>query len=140
MPIEIAMSESVRALSLAMTPIEDENPLVTRQRAEGEFLRQLVAKLQPMLRDSMRSHRIFLASDTHGTIALESDGIFVHFDIADQQNALDPAQVLCAEPSLLLLLGRIEAELVAADDVRATGAAEIVRLARHSLQVNATEP
>lgn len=90
------------------TSVEGESPTETRQRAEGEFLRQLIATLQPMLRDSLRSHRIFLTSDAHGAISLASDGVFVHIDVADQQNALDPAQVLRAEPSLLSLLDRIE--------------------------------
>ena len=59
----------------------------------------------------------------------------LHVGIADQQDAFDPLQVLTAEPSLLVILDRIEAELVAADDPRATRAGDLVRLARHSLEV-----
>jgi hypothetical protein len=106
-----------------------------RQRAEGEFLRKLVTELQPMLRESMRSHRIRLASDPDGTVALKSDGIFVHVGIADQEDVLVPLQVLQAEPSLVRVLDRIEAELVAADDPRAMRAVDIVRFARDSLEV-----
>ena len=59
----------------------------------------------------------------------------MHVDVADQEDALDPLQVLGAEPSLLTILDRIEAQLLAADDPRATSAANVVRLARCSLGV-----
>jgi hypothetical protein len=104
-----------------------------KQRAEGTFLRELVDALQPMLRDSIRSHRIFLAADARGTIILESNGVFAHIGTADQHDELEPMQVLRAEPRLFMLLKRIEAELVVAGDARATHAAEIVRLARYSI-------
>jgi hypothetical protein len=121
-------------------PVEGESAIDVEQRAAGEFLRKLVGDLQPMLRDSMRSHRIVLAYDSYGSVALESDGTFVHVDIASQRDALVPLQVLRAEPSLLTILNRIEADLVAADDPRATSAADIVRLARHSLEVTNAAP
>ena len=140
LPIEAEMSENARVLAIASrTPGPGEMAVDVKQRAEGEFLRKVVAELQPMLRESMRSHRIFLASDAYGVLALKSDGTFVHVDVADQEDALDPLQVLVAEPSLLTILDRIEAELVAADDPRATRAGDLVRLARHSLEV-ATAP
>ena len=88
-----------------------------------------------MLPESMRSHRISLASDTYGVVALKSHGIFVHVGFANQEDALEPLQVLDAEPSLFIILDRIEAELVAANDPRATSAADVVRLARYSLEV-----
>ena len=136
LPIETEMSENARVLATACrTPIEGESAAEVKQRAEGEFLRRLVAKLEPMLRESMRSHRIFLASDAYGVVALKSDGIFVHLGVGDQEDALEPMQVLRAEPSLLMILDRIEAELVAANDPRATSAADVVRLARYSLGV-----
>ena len=47
--------------------------------------------------------------------------------------------MLCAEPSLVTLLNRSEAELVAADTAGATRAADIVRLARYSLDGAAAE-
>jgi hypothetical protein len=97
----------------------------------------LVADLQPMLRESMRSHRISVASDPYGVVMLESDGIFVHVGIADQEDVLDALQVLRAEPNLLVILDRIEADLVVANDPRATRAADIVRIARHSLETAA---
>jgi len=138
LPIETEMSENARVLGHeSRTPVEGESAAEVKQRAEGEFLRRLVAKLEPMLRESMRSHRIFLASDAYGVVALKSDGIFVHVDVADQEDFLEPLQVLDAEPSLLMILDRIEAELVAANDPRATSAADVVRLARYSLEVAA---
>jgi hypothetical protein len=128
--------ENARVLAIASRgPIAGESRVEVRQRAEGEFLRKLVTELQPMLRESMRSHRIRLASDADGTVALKSDGIFVHVGIADQEDVLVPLQVLQAEPSLIRVLDRIEAELVAADDPRAIRAADIVRFARDSLEV-----
>jgi hypothetical protein len=137
-PIEAEMSENARVLAIASrSTVGGESAAEVMQRAEGEFLRKLVVELQPMLRESMRSHRIFLASDAYGVVKLKSDGIFVHVDIADQENALDPLQVLRAECSLLVILDRIEAELVAADDPRAASAADVVRLARSSLEVAA---
>ncbi|MGO8994075.1 MAG: hypothetical protein ACLQVI_12165 [Polyangiaceae bacterium] len=136
LPIEIGMSENARVLAVASrTPVAGESAADVKQRAEGEFLRKMVAALQPMLRESMRSRRIFLASDAYGAVTLKSDGIFVHVDVADQEDALDPLQVLGAEPSLLTILDRIEAQLLAADDPRATSAANVVRLARCSLGV-----
>ena len=136
--LETEMSENARALATtSQTPVEGESAAEVKQRADGEFLRKLVAELQPMLRESMRSHRIFLASDAYGVVALKSDGIFVHVGIADQEDALEPLQVLDAEPNLLTILDRIEAELVAANDARATSAAEVVRLARRSLGIAA---
>lgn len=140
MPIEAEMFENAHTLAVAWRRgVEWKSPLDVRQRAEGEFLRRVVEALQPMLRESMRSHRILLASDPYGVVALESDGSFVHVDIADQQDALDPLEVLCAEASLVTLLNRIEAELVAADTAGATCAADIVRLARYSLDGAAAE-
>jgi len=134
LPLETEMSENARVLATASrTPVEGEGAAEVKQRAEGEFLRKLVAELQPMLRESMRSHRIFLASDAYGVVALKSDGVFVHVGIADQEDALEPLQVLDAEPALLTILDRIEAELVAANDPRATSAADVVRVARYSL-------
>lgn len=136
LPIEIGMSENARVLAVASrTPVAGESAADVKQRAEGEFLRKMVAALQPMLRESMRSRRIFLASDAYGAVTLKSDGIFVHVNVADQEDALDPLQVLGAEPSLLTILDRIEAQLLAADDPRATSAANVVRLARCSLGV-----
>jgi hypothetical protein len=138
LPIETEMSENARVLAMASrTPVPGRSAADVKQRAEGEFLRTLVAKLQPLLRESMRSRRILLASDSYGVVALKSNGIFVHVDIADQEDALVPLQVLDAEPSLVKILERIEAELVAADDPRATRAADVVRLARDSLDVAA---
>jgi len=136
LPIETEMSENARVLAVASrSAVAGESAAEVKRRAQGEFLRKLVAELQPMLRESMRSHRIYLASDSYGAVMLKSDGIFVHVGIADQQDAFDPLQVLTAEPSLLVILDRIEAESVAGDDARATSAADIVRLARHSLEV-----
>jgi hypothetical protein len=130
------MSENARILAIASrSAVAGESAAEVKRRAQGEFLRKLVAALQPMLRESVRSHRIYLASDAYGAVMLKSDGIFVHVDIADQEDAFDPLEVLSAEPSLLLILDRIEAELIAADDPRATSAADVVRLARHSLDV-----
>jgi hypothetical protein len=138
LPIETEMSEDARVLAIASrTPVAGESATDVKQRAEGEFLRKVVAELQPMLRESMRSHRILLASDAYGVVTLKSDGTFVHVDIADQEDALDPLQVLRAEPSLRTILDRIEAELSAADDPRASSAADVVRLARYSLDVAA---
>ncbi len=138
LPIETEMSENARVVAYASrTRVEGESAAEVKQRAEGEFLRRLVAKLEPMLRESMRSRRIVLASDAYGVVALKSDGIFVHVGLADQEDALEPSQVLDAEPSLLVVLDRIEAELVAANDPRATSAADVVRLARYSLEVAA---
>ena len=79
----------------------------------------------------------FITVRVFGVVALKSDGIFVHVGIADQEDALEPLQVLDAEPSLITILDRIEAELVAANDARATSAAEVVRLARRSLGIAA---
>jgi hypothetical protein len=136
LPIETGMSENARILAIASrSAVAGESAAEVKRRAQGEFLRKLVAELQPMLRESVRSHRIYLASDAYGAVMLNSDGIFVHVDIADQEDAFDPLEVLSAEPSLLLILDRIEAELIAADDPRATSAADVVRLARHSLDV-----
>jgi hypothetical protein len=109
------------------------NALEAQQRAEGEFLRQLVRMLQPMLRESMRSRRIFLAFDAYGGVALTSDGVFVHVGRAYQEDVLNPLQVLRAEPNLMAILRRIEAELVAGGDEPGVSAADIVRLARYSL-------
>ena len=132
------MSENARVLAIAsQSPVAGESAAEIKQRAEVEFLRKLVTELQPMLRESMRSHRIFLTSDAYGVVMLKSEGIFVHVGIADQEDTLDPLEVLRAEPRLLLLLARIEAELVAADDPGATRAGDIVRLARNSLEVAA---
>ncbi len=139
MPIEAEIYENARVLALASrTPVDGETTTDVKRRAEGEFLRRLVTELQPMLRESMRSHRIHLASDAYGAVTLKSDGSFVHVDIADQEDAVDPLQVLGAEPSLPTILERIEAELVAADDPRAASAADIVRLARFTLEAAAT--
>ena len=136
LPIEAEMSENARVLAIdSRNPVAGVSAAEVKQRAEGEFLRKMVAALQPMLRESMRSRRIFLASDAYGAVTLKSDGIFVHVDVADQEDALAPLQVLGAEPSLLTILARIEAELVAAGDPRATSAADVVRLARCSLGV-----
>ena len=104
-----------------------------KQRAEGDFLRKLVVELQPMLRESMRSHRIFLTRDALGAVVLKSDGLFVHVDGADHEASVDPVEVLSAEPNLLTIIDHIEAELVAADDPRAMSAADVVRFARYSL-------
>lgn len=138
LPIETETSQNARVVATAFrTPVPGESAADVERRAEGEFLRKLVGELQPMLRESMRSRRIVLASDAYGVLTLKSDGIFVHVDIADQEDAIDPWQVLRAEPRLRTILDRIEAELVAADDPGATSAAEVVRLARHSLEVAA---
>jgi hypothetical protein len=135
LPIESEMHENARVLAAASrTPIAGETAASVRQRAEGEFLRKVVAGLQPMLRESMRSRRIVLASDAYGVVALKSDGTFVHVDVADQEDPVAPLQVLAAAPSLLTILDRIEAELVAADDPRAKSAAGVIRLARESLR------
>ena len=48
-------------------------------------------------------------------------------------------ELLDAEPSLLGILDRIEAELILADDARATSAADLVRLALYSLEAWGTE-
>ena len=136
LPIEVEMSDNARAVATAaQVLVEGEQAAAVKRQAEGEFLRRLVAQLEPMLRESMRSRNIFLASDPYGVVALKSDGIFVHVGFADQEDALEPVQVLDAEPKLLTILDRIEAELIVADDARATSAADIVRLARYSLQV-----
>ena len=59
LPIEIGMSENARVLAVASrTPVAGESAADVKQRAEGEFLRKMVAALQPMLRESMRSRRI----------------------------------------------------------------------------------
>lgn len=138
LPIEAEMSENARVLAIASrSPVAGVSATEVKQRAEGEFLRTLVADLQPMLRESMRSHRISVASDPYGVVMLESDGIFVHVGIADQEDVLDALQVLRAEPNLLVILDRIEADLVVANDPRATRAADIVRIARHSLETAA---
>jgi hypothetical protein len=135
MLIETVMSENARTVAIARrTSIAGESALDAQQRAEGEFLRKLIAQLQPMLRESMRSHRILLASDAYGTIWLKSDGIFVHVDLADQEDVVDPLQVLRAEPNVMKLLKTIEADLVAAGDEHATRAADIVHLARYALR------
>jgi hypothetical protein len=132
--IETEIFNRAHALSKAShTPIEGQPMVDVKQRAEGKFLRELVDALQPMLRESVRSHQILLGTDPRGTIVLESNGIFAHVGIANQHDELDPMQVLRAEPRLYVLLQRIEAELVTADDVRATHAAEIVRLARYAI-------
>jgi hypothetical protein len=85
----------------------------------------------------MRSHRIALTSDAFGVIALKSDGTFVHVDLADQEDSLNPMQVLAAAPSLSTLLDRIEAELDAAADPDARSAAEALGRARRLLEVAA---
>jgi hypothetical protein len=140
LPIETEMFENARVLAHASsTHLAGANAAEVKKRAEGEFLRRLVEKLEPVLRESMRSHRLLLASDAYGVVALKSDGVFVHLGFADQEDALEPSQVLDAEPSLLLILDRIEAELVAANDPRATSAAGVVRLARYSLEVAAAK-
>ena len=139
MPIETEMSENARALAIASrAPGEGQSAADAKLRAEGEFLRHVVAQLQPMLRESMRSHRIFLGMDDSGFVLLKSDGVFVHVDVADQEDLLAPLQVLQAEPNLRKILSRVEAELVAACDTCATRAADIVRLARYSLEAAAT--
>lgn len=136
MPIEAEILDDARKLAAAArTPVKGVSQVEVEQRAQGDFLRKLVERLQPMLRQSMRSHRIFLASDPYGAVELKSNGIFVHVDNADQQDALVPVQVLSTEPNLLTILNRIEAELAAADDARATAAAMIVRHARNALEV-----
>jgi hypothetical protein len=138
LPIEAEMSENARVLAIdSRNPVAGVSAAEVKQRAEDEFLRTLVADLQPMLRESMRSHRISVASDPYGVVMLESDGIFVHVGIADQEDVLDALQVLRAEPNLLVILDRIEADLVVANDPRATRAADIVRIARHSLETAA---
>jgi len=138
LPIEAEMSENARVLAIdSRNPVAGVSAAEVKQRAEGEFLRTLVADLQPMLRESMRSHRISVASGPYGVVMLESDGIFVHVGIADQEDVLDALQVLRAEPNLLVILDRIEADLVVANDPRATRAADIVRIARHSLETAA---
>ena len=137
--MEPEVREHARELVVAArTPIEGdegESAADVAQRAEGEFLRRMVERLQPMLRQSMRSRRIFLASDPHGTVELKSDGVFVHIGIADQEDELAPMEVLRAEPDLFTVLSRIEAELVAANDASATRAAMMVRDMRQSLEV-----
>ena len=138
LPSEAERSENARVLAIdSRNPVAGVSAAEVKQRAEGEFLRTLVADLQPMLRESMRSHRISVASDPYGVVMLESDGIFVHVGIADQEDVLDALQVLRAEPNLLVILDRIEADLVVANDPRATRAADIVRIARHSLETAA---
>jgi hypothetical protein len=135
LPVEVEMSEYVRILAMvSRMPMGGESIQDVKQRAEGEFLRELVALSQPMLRESMGSHRILLATDAHGVVALKADGIFVHVDRADQEDAIDAAQVLDAEPNLLTILDRLEAELDAVGDLGATSAADIVRLARYSVK------
>lgn len=141
MRTEAEMSERARALSIeSRRVVAGESAVDVRQRAEGEFLRALVADLQPMLRESMRSHAIVIESNARGRVALESDGVFVHIDIADQRDAIDPLQVIRAMPSLLVVLLRIEGDLDAANDAGATRAADIVRLARYSLGIADVAP
>ncbi len=131
---DVTMSENARILAKnSRSSVAGSGSLNLKQRAEGEFLRKVVAELQPMLHQTMRSRRIFLARDAYGTVMLKSDGLFVHVDFADQEDTFEPVQVLAAEPNLLTLLSDIEAELGAVPDPRASRAAGIVRLARYSL-------
>jgi hypothetical protein len=133
-PLEVEMAERARAMVLAaVAPLVWESAADAILRAEGEFLRGVVAALQPMLHDVMRSRRIGLASDGHGEIMLQSDGTFVRVEGAGQQDAVSPLQVVRAEPSLLTLLQHIDTELLAADDPRSGRARDIIRLARHAL-------
>jgi len=132
--IERKISEDVRVLLRAtQTPINGEVAAVVKQRAEGEFLEKLLLELKPMLRKSMRSHRIAVASGPYGVVALKSDGIFVQVGTAGQEDLIHPMEVLSVEPDLLTILDRIEAELVDARDTRATSAANVVHLARAAL-------
>jgi hypothetical protein len=142
MPIETEMSDNALALaaSLRTLKLEGDGALELQQRAKGEFLRKLVLDLQPMLRESMRSHCIRLASDGEGTIALKSDGVFVHVGIAGQQDALAAHQVLRAQPSLRSILNCIEDEFLSVGDVQALRAAEIVCLARYLLSAPIEAP
>jgi len=136
--MEMGMSENARALPFATaTPGPEGDASDCKRRVEGDLLRRCVAELQPMLHKSMRSHRIALTSDAFGVIALKSDGTFVHVDLADQEDSLNPMQVLAAAPSLSTLLDRIEAELDAAADPDARSAAEALGRARRLLEVAA---
>jgi hypothetical protein len=130
---DVRLSENARILAKYSRSVVSLTPLEPKHRAEGEFLRKLVAELQPMLRLAMRSRRIFLARDPHGAVMLKSNGTFVHVDLAHRDHTLEPVQVLAAEPNLLAILHRIEAELSSVAGPRAASAASVVRFARYSL-------
>ena len=135
MQSEVDVLECARKIAIAArTPVELGAPMDVKRLAECDFLRSLVGHLQPMLRQAMRSHRIVLARDPRGVVALTSDGLLVRVDIADQEDVLTTEEVLSVEPNLLTILDHIEAELLAACDARASKAALLVRGARDALE------
>jgi hypothetical protein len=131
---DVRLSENARILAKSSrSSVVRLDPLERNQLAAGEFLRKLVAELQPMLHQAMRSRRIVLARDPYGAVMLKSNGAFVHVDLANRDHTLEPVQVLAAEPNLLAILHRIEAELSSVAGPRAASAASVVRFARYSL-------
>jgi hypothetical protein len=87
--------------------------------AAAAFLEQLVERIAPALKLVLGSRRLPLAhadyDRPHPAIALRCDGTFVHVDAADQEEPLQPLQIVRTYPDLTALLARIEVELSLVD-------------------------
>src|SRR5262249_33092301 len=92
----------------------------------------LVCEIALPLRNALRSRRIVLGRSAHPPyLALRSDGAFVHVDEADQEDVLDPLQVVRVNPNLNALLAHVEDEL---RDGGEASAARLVNATRRSIE------